>query len=106
MTALVDLIRQCACDPALLLKLDAFNPVMQEIPTYALKQCSLRLGYITQREEDALIVTCVRVKLARLLLDRVRSNSSLSMFEDDIYQMIHEWKKSDFEVVRQIGWEC
>jgi hypothetical protein len=106
MTALVDLIRQCACDPALLLKLDAFNPVMQEIPTYALKQCSLRLGYITQREEDALIVTCVRVKLARLLLDRVRSNSSLSMFDDDIYQMIHEWKKSDFEVVRQIGWEC
>ncbi|KAJ5381724.1 uncharacterized protein N7496_004152 [Penicillium cataractarum] len=102
-SALVDLIRKYACDPRLLLKLDAFKPVMQEIPLATLKRCSLRLGRFTQPEEDGLIVTCVRVKLAHLLLDRVRPNRPL--FDVDMLEMIDEWKKSDVELVRQIGWE-
>ncbi|KAL4811713.1 hypothetical protein BDW67DRAFT_189415 [Aspergillus spinulosporus] len=105
-SALVDLIIEYSADPTLLLKLDSFQSVLREIPSADLKACILRLGYIWREpKKHNTIVICVGIKLARSLLDNMRSDRASLKRDVDILGMIEEWKKSDVEFVRQVGWE-
>ncbi|CBF87489.1 hypothetical protein AN9371.2 [Aspergillus nidulans FGSC A4] len=105
-SALVDLIIKYSADPTLLLKLDSFQSVLREIPSADLKACMLRLGCVWRElEKHDPIVICIRVKLALSLLDIMRSDKGFFKRDVDILGMIEEWKKSDVEFVRQIGWE-
>ncbi|KAL4994406.1 hypothetical protein BDV10DRAFT_189076 [Aspergillus recurvatus] len=108
-SAVVDLITEYSADPTLLLKLDSLQPVMREVSSETLKACTLRLGSgVREMEKNDPIVICVRVKLARLLLDRMRSNGTVlgrGVDVDLLEEMVEEWKKSNVEFVRQVGWE-
>ncbi|KAL4863918.1 hypothetical protein BDV12DRAFT_201634 [Aspergillus spectabilis] len=110
-TAIIDLTTQYSHDPILLLKLDSLHPVIQEVPPADLKTCTLRLGGVQnelEKHDTDPLVICVRVKLARLLLERMRVNNGALLDRDgdlEILGMIEEWKNSDVEFVRQAGWE-
>ncbi|KAL4779414.1 hypothetical protein BJX76DRAFT_361800 [Aspergillus varians] len=104
-SAIVALIARYARDPILLLTLDSLHPVLQEVPPAGLKTCTLRLGRgrnenELERHDTDLLVTCVRVKLARFLLERVRANDGALLDRDgdvEILGMIEEWKNSEVE---------
>ncbi|KAL4756382.1 uncharacterized protein BDW70DRAFT_164552 [Aspergillus foveolatus] len=105
-SALVDLIIKNSADSTLLLKLDSFQSVLREIPSADLKACMLRLGCVWRElEKQNPIIICVGVKLARSLLDNMRSDEAFLKRDVDILGMIEEWKKNDVEFVRQTGWE-
>jgi hypothetical protein len=100
-SAILDLICRYSRDPILLLKFDSLKTILQEVPSENLKDCALSLGN-SQREEHDPFVMCLRAKLACFLLDRVGSKGTL--LDVELLGMIDDWKKSNLEIVRQIGW--
>ncbi|KAL4987777.1 hypothetical protein BDW68DRAFT_160422 [Aspergillus falconensis] len=105
-SALIDLITEYSADPTLLLKLDSLQPVLREVSSTCLKACTLRLGRgVRELEKNDPIVICVRVKLAHLLMDNMRSNGMVLGRYVAVLEMIDEWRKSAVEFVRQVGWE-
>ncbi|KAL4738075.1 hypothetical protein BDV11DRAFT_216239 [Aspergillus similis] len=105
-SALVDLITEYSANPIFLLKLDSLQSVLREIPSANLKACTLRLGCVWREpEKHNPIVISVGVRLTHSLLNIMRSDTSLLKPDADILGMIEEWKESDVEFVRQIGWE-
>ncbi|KAL4749470.1 hypothetical protein BDW72DRAFT_214059 [Aspergillus terricola var. indicus] len=94
-SALVDLITEYSADPTLLLKLDSLQSVLREIPSADLKACTLRLGCAWHELE----------KRNSIVICNMWSDRALLKQDVDILGMIEEWKKSEVEFVRQIGWE-
>jgi hypothetical protein len=99
-TEVIDLIHKYSGDPILLLKLDSIESVLDELHYTGFVACMLRLGSAQREEHDTQVVTDVRIKLASLTIDRFSLSS-----EENIMGMISEWKNSDVEFVRQIGWQ-
>jgi hypothetical protein len=99
-TEVFELIHKYSGDPILLLKLDSIESVLDELHYTGFVDCMLRLGSAQREEHDTQVVTYARIKLAILMMDRFSLSS-----EEKIMGMISEWKNSDVEFVRQIGWQ-
>ena len=102
-SAIIRLIRKYVTEPVLLLRLDALQSVVKEVSLVDTATCALRLGGVQQEEYDGVEI-CVRVKLAQMLASSLRERNSL--LDGNILEMTEEWKRSDIEILRQIGWEC
>lgn len=102
-SSVIGLIRRHATNSVLLLlKLDALQSVIREVATVDIATCASRLGCV-QQEPHKVVEICVRVKLAHMLLPRLRERNLF--LDNNILEMIEEWKNSDIETVRQFGWE-
>lgn len=103
----IALIAKYADDPVLLLKLDAFDEVLRTVASnrQCLMTCALGLGRVCPSVEGqrGLVETCARVKLARRLLGYKQTGDGPG--DKDVVDMVEEWKRSDVEIVRGIGWE-
>ncbi|KAH8691475.1 hypothetical protein BGW36DRAFT_388391 [Talaromyces proteolyticus] len=100
---IIELIRKYATDSVLLLRFDALQLIMKEVTIQNMAACALRLGCIKDEPRNDVEIF-VRIKLARDLLRSLRENNKV--LDKNILDMIEEWKRSDIELVRQIGWEC
>ncbi|CRG84051.1 Receptor-type tyrosine-protein phosphatase zeta [Talaromyces islandicus] len=102
-SAIIDLTFKHARDSLSLLKLDALQSAIREIPTADMPTCALRLGRALPSEDDV-VEACIRVRLLSLLLASMREKKTV--LDGDVLEMVEEWKHSDSEAVRQVGWEC
>ncbi|KAJ5708340.1 hypothetical protein N7488_008141 [Penicillium malachiteum] len=104
--SMISLIRKYATDPGsiLLLQLEVLESIFHEIDLASRMECALYLGRI-KYEQLGPVEACVRVKLARKMLEmdamthRTKRKSDASCEE-----MVEEWKTSEFNLLRQIGW--
>ena len=104
MSALTGLISKYAQDPALLMNFDKFAPILEEVSLTDKVDCALLLenNCSDGHQMSSPVERWVRVKLAAMLLHGAERNTQL---DKNAMEMIERWKKSDIDVIRQIGWE-
>ncbi|KAJ6015494.1 hypothetical protein N7540_010085 [Penicillium herquei] len=104
--SVISLIQKYANDPGsvLLLQFDVLESIFNEIDQESKMECALYLGRI-KHEQLGPVEACVRVKLARKILDMdAVSQRSKRKSDASCEEMVEEWKTSGFDLVRQIGW--
>jgi hypothetical protein len=97
-TEVFDLIHKYSGDPILLLKLDSIKSVLDELHYAGFMAYMLRLRSVQREEHNTQVAICASIKLASSMMDRFS-------LEENLKGMISEWKNSDVELVRQIGWQ-
>lgn len=98
------MISKYAADPALLIKIDSFAPILKEVNRKDREACALLLGENCDdgNDQNRLVRAWVRVKLANMLLQAAKKpNLPLN---ESVLSMIERWKGSDVEMVRQTAW--
>lgn len=103
-SSIVELVSKYAADPVLLIKIDIFVPILQELRKDDKVSCALLLGEKLDDSKDPnwLINTWAKVKLSMMLLMAAKKvNVPL---EGKAMDMVERWKGSDIEMVRQIAW--
>ncbi|KAJ5731329.1 uncharacterized protein N7483_005837 [Penicillium malachiteum] len=104
--SVISLIHKYASDPecVLLLQLNVLESIFNEIDQADKMECALYLGRI-KHEQLGPVEACVRVKLARKILDMdAMPQRSKRKSDASCEEMVEEWKTSGIDLVRQIGW--
>lgn len=98
------LISKYAADPALLIKIDSFAPILKEVNQTDREACALLLGENCDEgnDQNRLVRAWARVKLADTLLQAAKKPNM--PFNESVLSMIERWKGSDIEMVRQTAW--
>jgi hypothetical protein len=99
------LISKYAADPVLPIKIDVFAPILKEVKNEDKLSCALLLGEDLGDLDDqhGLMKAWAKVKLSMMVLKAAKT-AKVSL-EGNAMDMIHRWKCSDIEMVRQIAWE-
>ncbi|KAJ5734457.1 hypothetical protein N7493_003243 [Penicillium malachiteum] len=104
--SVISLIHKYATDPesVLLLQLEVLESIFHEIDLASKMECALYLGRI-KHEQLGPVEACVRVKLARKILEMdAMTHQTKRKSDASCEEMVEEWKASGFDLVRQIGW--
>ncbi|KAJ5898869.1 hypothetical protein N7495_003613 [Penicillium taxi] len=99
------LICKYAADPVLVMKVDAFAPILAEVEQKEKEGFALKLGEYCGDEHDQHrhVKTWVRAKLAVMVLPDRSGWNPLPLSSASL-DMIEKWKGSDIEMVRQLAW--
>ncbi|KAJ5991780.1 hypothetical protein N7451_007504 [Penicillium sp. IBT 35674x] len=104
-SGILALISKYAADPVLLIKIDVFAPILEEVRKDDKVSCALLLGENLGDRNDQhwSIKEWAKVKLSMMVLKAAEKvNAPL---DGSAMDMVERWKDSDIEMVRQIAWE-
>ncbi|KAJ5912340.1 hypothetical protein N7504_001223 [Penicillium tannophilum] len=102
---ILELISKYAADPVLLIKIDVFAPVLEEVRKDDKVSCALLLGEDLSDRNDQywLVKEWAKVKLSMMVLKAAEKVKA--PLDGTAMDMVERWKGSDIEMVRQIAWD-
>ncbi|KAJ6111185.1 hypothetical protein N7486_003420 [Penicillium sp. IBT 16267x] len=104
-SGVMDLISNYVADPVLVIKIDAFAPILEDVRKEDKVACALLLGENLgdRNDQHGLVKGWVKVRLAMMLLKAAKK--AKVPLDGKALEMIERWKGSDIEMVRQTAWE-